>query len=68
MGFIMCRYSYTNGRCANIDVEAFFCVGERSCSISDILKIRVLREEPESGGWQAVPPKVWSIGISPIDK
>jgi hypothetical protein len=36
----MCKYNYSNDRCANIYVDDFFCVGERNCSISDILRIR----------------------------
>jgi hypothetical protein len=58
----MCRYSYGNGRCANIDVNNYFCIGERSCNISDILKSKVLRKEPENNAWQAVPSNVWNIG------
>lgn len=58
----MCRFNYGNGRCASIDVKGYFCVGERSCLITDILKSQVLREEPAQNSWQAVPPKVWTIG------
>jgi hypothetical protein len=58
----MCRYSYGNGKCANIDVDAYFCLGERECSISDILEHRTQREDPKNNEWQAVPAKVWEIG------
>ena len=62
----MCRYSYGNGRCANMDVDTYFCLGERSCNISDILKSQVLRVEPNDNLWQAVPSKVWHIGARHI--
>jgi hypothetical protein len=58
----MCRYNYGNGRCANIDVEAYFCIGDKSCSISDILRTQSLRDDPKENSWQAVPSKVWEIG------
>jgi hypothetical protein len=64
----MCKYSYGNGRCGNIDIEDRFCIGEKSCSVSNILRSKTSREEPENGMWQAVPSKIWNIGKRYLDK
>ncbi len=58
----MCRYSYSNGKCANIDVEVNFCVGEKNCNITDILQIRSDKESSINVAWQPLPSKIWEIG------
>jgi hypothetical protein len=58
----MCKYSYSNGKCANIDIHAHFCIGEKNCSLSDILRNRYYKEHSEDGPWQFVPLKIWNIG------
>ncbi|UCE37859.1 MAG: hypothetical protein JSW00_01030 [Thermoplasmata archaeon] len=56
----MCRYSYGNGRCANIDVDVNFCVGEKNCNLSDILRSRAFRGQPQDNIWRPIPSNVWS--------
>lgn len=58
----MCRYNYGNGKCANIDVDAFFCVGDRECSITDIMKMRNIREVGDNESWHAFHSKIWAFG------
>ncbi|MEE9152017.1 MAG: hypothetical protein V3U20_09330 [Thermoplasmata archaeon] len=58
----MCKYSYSNGKCANIDIDTYLCVGERNCNISDILNNRNIKERSEGGSWLLLPPKIWNIG------
>jgi len=58
----MCKYSYSNGRCANIDIDSSFCIGEEKCSLSNILKAMNFNEPLEDNDWLAIPLKVWKIG------
>ena len=58
----MCRYNYSNGKCANIDVDASFCVGESNCSLLNFLGTRSLIELPERNSWQEIPLGIWAMG------
>lgn len=58
----MCRYNYSNGRCANIDIDAYFCIGERNCSISEFLKSEDFEGNSMENFWRPLPSKIWSIG------
>ncbi len=40
----MCRYNYSISRCANSNIDAFNCIGERNCSISAILKVGDIKD------------------------
>ena len=64
----MCKYNYSEGKCANVDVHTYFCVGERNCSISEILRSRNVREHSENNFWQPLSTKVWNIGKRNIER
>lgn len=58
----MCKYSYSNGRCGNIDIDSSFCIGEKKCSLSNILRAISFNEHRGDNDWLAIPLKVWKIG------
>jgi hypothetical protein len=58
----MCKYSFGNGRCASMDIHFNFCIGEKNCYVSDILKNRIVESEPEPDDWQFISSKLWNTG------
>lgn len=58
----MCKYNYSGYKCANIDIDTFFCLGENNCTLTDIMKLKDFRNEPARGPWEAIPFKIPSIG------
>lgn len=65
----MCKYSYSNGRCANIDIDDFFCVGESNCSISIIMRNQNDRENVPiekdiNDLLELFPVKTWTLKSS----
>jgi hypothetical protein len=59
---IMCKYNYAGIRCANIDIEDRFCVGERNCNLSDIMDIHSHEAMPRDRVWQAIPRRISELG------
>jgi hypothetical protein len=58
----MCKYSFGNGRCASIDVNFNFCIGEGNCFVSDILKNRNIKDDLKADDWQLISSKLWCMG------
>lgn len=58
----MCKYNYSGYKCANMDIDAFFCLGEDNCSLSDIMRLRDFNNVPENGAWDTIPFKIPSVG------
>jgi DNA-dependent RNA polymerase auxiliary subunit epsilon len=58
----MCRYSYSNGKCANMDIDLNFCVGERNCNLTDILRNRVQQESFDTAFLQPLPQEFLHLG------
>jgi len=58
----MCKYNYSGIRCANMDIEDCFCVGERNCNLSDIMDIHRYEESPQNRVWQAIPRRISELG------
>ena len=61
----MCRYSYSNGKCANIDVIALFCIGDKNCSLSNFLHDTGPAALTEDETWKNIPSRIWKIGKNP---
>jgi hypothetical protein len=59
---IMCKYNYSGIRCANMDIEDNFCIGERNCNLSDIMEIHSHEDMPRDDVWFAIPMKISQLG------
>lgn len=58
----MCKYNYSGIRCANIDIEDRFCIGEGNCNLSDIMRFNGQDEMAMDNVWYAIPRKVSELG------
>jgi len=59
---IMCKYNYSGIRCANIDIQDKFCIGEKNCSLSDIMRFEGEEDMSQDNVWYAIPKRISMMG------